>query len=268
MNAPDYFDLGESYCSQGQLDEAIAAFTHALHVDPLFLDALVKRCWAYLHTGDYQQAIADATAGLILSPENPYLLNHRGIGHFKTKEHQRAIEDYSAALAADPEFVMAYYNRGNVYLHLKDWSRAIEDYSKALQRVPSFLLAVQNRARCYLATRQYELAIRDLKVVIEEDEDNATTYNRLAWLLATCPVERLRDGRRAVEYALRACELSGWTKAYMVDTLAAACAEVGNFEDAIKWQRNAMALLKKHNQGCKDRLETYQKGKPVRDSDQ
>ena len=49
--------------------------------------------------------------------------------------------------------------------------------------------------------------------------------NDLAWLLATAPDARFRDGPRAVEHATRACELSGWRDAAALDTLAAAYAE-------------------------------------------
>ncbi len=55
---------------------------------------------------------------------------------------------------------------------------------------------------------------------------------QLAWLLATSPDERLRDGPRAVELARRVNELSGGQVPQILDTLAAALAETGRFEEA------------------------------------
>ena len=42
--------------------------------------------------------------------------------------------------------------------------------------------------------------------------------NELAWLQATCPEAKARDGKQAVEHATRACELSAWKEAAFLDT--------------------------------------------------
>jgi hypothetical protein len=54
-----------------------------------------------------------------------------------------------------------------------------------------------------------------------------------AWLLATCPDAKWRDGSKAVQYATEACELTAWNEAGMINTLSAALAEAGRFDEAV-----------------------------------
>ena len=69
------------------------------------------------------------------------------------------------------------------------------------------------------------------------------TLNDLAWMLATSKDSRVRDGRRAVAIATKACILSNWKNAFSIDTLAAASATAGNFADAVKYQQLAISRL-------------------------
>jgi Flp pilus assembly protein TadD len=91
-------------------------------------------------------------------------------------------------------------------------------------------------------------------------------HNNLAFLMASCPNAKIRNGAMAVKHATKACELSGWQYADYVDTLAAAYAETGNFTEAIKRQQQAIELAPKDEKGVfKSRLELYKQGKPFRE---
>src|SRR5207302_589419 len=75
---------------------------------------------------------------------------------------------------------------------------------------------------------------------LKRDPRSAATFNQLGWVWATCPDPDIRNGERARECATRACELTEWTEPGFLDTLAAACAECGEFDDAVKWQEKAV----------------------------
>ena len=98
---------------------------------------------------------------------------------------------------------------------------------------------------------------------IRLDPESATRDYTLAWLLATCPDSRYRDGAKAVQLAEKACELTDYTDASSLYLLAAAHAEKGNFDDAVAWQLRALDLApadaKDHMRMC---LELYEAGKP------
>jgi hypothetical protein len=85
---------------------------------------------------------------------------------------------------------------------------------------------------------------------------------------ATCPDARYRDGKKAVESATRACELSGWKAAYTIDSLAAAHAELGDFDEAMKWQAKVNALYTDAEDRAKgqERLRLYREKKPYRET--
>jgi serine/threonine-protein kinase len=101
---------------------------------------------------------------------------------------------------------------------------------------------------------------------LKRDPRSSGTFNQLAWIWATCPDPDVRNGDRARECATRACELTEWGEPGYLDTLAAACAECGEFDDAIKWQEKALALIEDGDRRAdyQTRLDLYEEGKPAR----
>jgi hypothetical protein len=88
-------------------------------------------------------------------------------------------------------------------------------------------------------------------------------YNGLARIWAVCPEAKVRNGVKAVEYAKKACELTEWNDANDIDTLAAACAEAGNFDDAVKWEHKYLDFpLYSNDEDATWRLNLYEQKKP------
>jgi tetratricopeptide (TPR) repeat protein len=134
-------------------------------------------------------------------------------------------------------------------------------------------LAVQQAQLCAVRSMQlaregkYAEALDTLGDAIKLDPTYADAYNNAAWYLATCPDDKLRDGAQAVAYARKACELSGWQTPHHLGTLAAACAEAGQFDEAINWQEKALEFpeyAQHHGVDARMRLALYRKGKPYR----
>ncbi len=89
--------------------------------------------------------------------------------------------------------------------------------------------------------------------------------NNLAWLLSTCPQDSERDGKRAVALLLPVMDQS----VQMLDTLAAAQAESGNFGEAQALQKRALTGIGSTSDPrfatTLERLVSYAAGKPWRD---
>ena len=123
--------------------------------------------------------------------------------------------------------------------------------------------AHNNRGTTYRLMGQYDRAIADFKKAIEINPLVAEAYNNLAWLLATAKVPDYLNGKKAVELARKACELSEWKDPNYLDTLAAAYARVGDFENAVKWQEKALESSKSARKPeLQRRLDFYRESKP------
>jgi tetratricopeptide (TPR) repeat protein len=87
-------------------------------------------------------------------------------------------------------------------------------------------------------------AVLQYRISLRLEPNRPGTLNNLAWLLATHPDARNRDGAEAVRLADRACELTGRREAVLLGTLAAAYAEANRFPDAVKAAEEAIALAR------------------------
>ena len=98
--------------------------------------------------------------------------------------------------------------------------------------------------------------------------DLASAHNNLAWLLAACPIDALRNGPEAIEHATWACKATSWSNPSCVGTYAAAAAQVGDFAQAVKWQKYALGDRAYRQafgeQQVIDRLQLYEQGLPFR----
>jgi tetratricopeptide (TPR) repeat protein len=120
----------------------------------------------------------------------------------------------------------------------------------------------------FLANKEYAKAVGEYREAIQLDPNDARAHERLAWVLATAPKEGVRNGKESMEHATQACELTTWSNPEYLATLSAACAETGDFEQAMKWQKKALEfpqLDEKMADEYRQRLKVYQQSKPLRD---
>jgi serine/threonine-protein kinase len=98
------------------------------------------------------------------------------------------------------------------------------------------------------------------------EPNHASTLNYLAWVWCTAPDPNVRNGRRALECATRACELTEWQTPGFVDTLAAANAELGQWSEAIRWAEKAAELATddRSRREYESRVNLFEERKPLR----
>ena len=254
-------------------DSEISHYTKAIELKPDYTSAYNNRGNAYVRKGLPDKAIYDLNKAIELAPDYHLAFFNRGRAYKVKGQYDRAIRDYNEAIRLVPDYAPAYSYRGVAYSKKGLHDKAIADGTKAITLLKmmgdkhNLAIAYNNQGHTYRKKGSYERAIADVNKAIELDPGYANAYNHLAWLLATAPDAALRNGKRAVELAWRAAELD-WN-AQNLDTLAAAYAEVGRFEDAIERQLQAIAHPKKEgDEGSRAsfqrHLERYKAHKPWR----
>jgi hypothetical protein len=119
-----------------------------------------------------------------------------------------------------------------------------------------------------MASGEYGQALTGYDRLIQAYPDLYWAHQRRAWILATCPDARYRDGRVAVTAATRACELTAWKNPDVLSTLAAAHAESGDFASAVAWEQRALkcaVALGFNPKRYQDQMALYKASKPYRE---
>jgi serine/threonine-protein kinase len=245
---------------------AEADCTEAIRRDPARAEAFHVRGTVRQQRGDTDGAIEDFTEALRLSPDHGLAHVGRAVCHFVKKDYPAAVADCDAAIRLLPNVVRCYELRGSALKHLGDLDAALANFDEAVRLAPTAVMAYNYRAGVHYARKDYAAAVRDHMEALKRDPRHAGTFNQLGWVWATCPDPDVRNGERAKECATRACELTEWAEAGFLDTLAAACAECGEFEDAVKWQEKAAGMISDPEKQAdfQSRLELYHQRKPVR----
>jgi HEAT repeat protein len=109
--------------------------------------------------------------------------------------------------------------------------------------------------------------------MIKRAPKNPTAYRNLAWLLAACPDPNVRNAKNAVQCGTKACELTGWKTPSCLAALAAAYAEAGDFDGAIRYEQKCIEISLAMNGDqdpalpqARSRLQLYQAHKPFREA--
>jgi protein O-mannosyl-transferase len=148
---------------------------------------------------------------------------------------------------------------------------AIARFQTVLKLQPALGLAHNNLAMAWLRKGRPREAIARYEAFLKLEPDHTYGLSSLAWVLATWPEAEIRDRTRALELAQRANDLSGGEDPMILRTLAAAQAENGRFEEAVKTARRALERAEAaSDRGLGDalraQLERYEAGAPFRDS--
>ena len=262
------FQRGRLFASQGDLPKALADLDAAIDAAPDAAEPLVLRARLRQQGGDGDAAKRDLERALSRHPDHPSALELRGLIAADRGDYPAAIADFRRLVRQAPEDATLVGQLGLLYLAAKQPREAIRRFSRALEIDPGQFLSFRGRSDAAISVGDHAAALVDLERAMELQPDNSGVLNNLAWLLATSPDDALRDGKRAIGIATKACETTEWQQPHIVSTLAAAYAETGDFDQARTFSQKAVEGSDEESEVRKQleaELASYEAGKPWRE---
>jgi protein O-mannosyl-transferase len=185
----------------------------------------------------------------------------------QTTYWENSVTLFSHALQVTPENARSHSNLGQALAEAGRLEEGIQHLVEATRLNPEHAVAYWAIGSGRVQQGRFEEAIECYETALRLKPDYPEALNNLAWLRATHPNPRYRNGSGAVELAERSCSLTGHQEAMFIGTLAAAYAEAGRFSEAIAAGEQAAALAAAAGQkelADKNRqlLNLYRAGKP------
>lgn len=246
-NAFTHYARALVFRQQGKHREAIRDLDESLRIDPAptqyaRCDLFGERaaCWSALL--EHQKAIDDLTESLNHKPDVASGFEQRGWNRHWLGDFRGAEADYSEAIRITPDDKRLYLSRAACRGLLGDDPGAVKDLEMAGDAVPETTRLALEAYRLN-QVGEHRQAIETYESVLRADPEEPNSLNNLAWILATCPDDAIRDGERAVVLAEKACQRTHFKVGIYIETLAAAYAEIGRFDDAIRTQEQAESML-------------------------
>lgn len=248
-----------------EYDMANADFQAAIDFNPKNWRALHNRGVSYAQAGQFAESFDDFNAVIQLNPEYAKAYANRATLYVQANDLQSAIKDYELSLRHDREFATAHVGLARVCHMLGQHQEAVEHFTAAVELDPTSAQIVCSRGDLHADMGNYGEALADYARTIELAPEFAHAYRNGAWLLATCPDEQYRDAENAVLGAQQALEYSYGEEHIALDTLAAALAANGQFDEAIATETRAVDMAPEDAKFTYlSRLQLYQQQEPFR----
>lgn len=253
---PPKLDLKDPFFTQLQ-NEGVSSFWYQVRGEN------------YLKSGQLDKAVSEYKKVIEMKKEPSF---HISLGNVyeKQNKHRLAIDQYQLALEIDPQSTGAMNNLGVVYFKMDKIDTAFSFVRRSLEINPELKDAYLNLGTFYKQLNQRSEAINNFKRGMNIAPDDLRFAYQLSWLLSSSPERHLRDGEEALRLAEYVKEQALSVSPSILDLIAAALAEKGEFEKAHENAKTAyqLAVKTRNNQLAKDiygRMQLYANNQPFRE---
>ncbi|NIP93695.1 MAG: tetratricopeptide repeat protein, partial [Akkermansiaceae bacterium] len=235
--------------------EAAVHFQHALHRESM---------------GDVERAIGHYRESLRIRPH--FGGAHRNLGrlHSQRGDWREALPHFVSYAEIHPDDPAGHHALGLTHRHLGNLPAARSELQAAVRLQGNHVPALDALGELQLLAGQAAEAAGSFRAVLKLAPRHASATNNLAWILATHPDDELRDPEEALRLATRLVGGEGGDKPEFLDTLAAAQAGSGRFEEAITTARRGVTLARAAGQEqlagrIEEKIAHYERSEPFRD---
>ena len=219
--------------------------------------------------GDNTSAVGKWQKALEIDPNDARANNGLGIALGLTGKPLAASEYFKKATQIDGNFFEAYFNLGIVLLRENRIGEAADAWQNTVRLRPRFTKGHENLGHVLYLQEKYTESLTHLRFALEGEPNRVFVLNLTAALLATCPDRSIRDGVEALALAEKAKQVTAGKDPAVLDTLSAAYAENGRFEEAVQMERQALELLTPEGDSAlaaalKAHLTQYESNHPLR----
>ena len=245
-------------------------FVHALAVTKDNHVAHVNLGVALEGKGELNEALAEYRAAEQLAPELFHI--HYNLGNLLDNlgHPNEALVEYRWAVLLKPSLPSLHNGAGMVLAELGRFDEAMGQFTEAVRLDPNYPAAHFDLGKLLLKQGRDAGAIDELRAALRIDPDNFQILAYTAHVLAADENPQIRDGRTALVLAIKAKLLTGETQPYVLDALGMACAETGDFTNALEETQRALDLATaakmKKLEPLQQRLELYKNQQPWRES--
>jgi tetratricopeptide (TPR) repeat protein len=259
---------GQRFGKEGRFDLAEEAFRAAVASDPNNAEAVANLGISLANLGRTEEAQRRLAESLRMDDTNALAHFSLGVVLDRQGRDEAAINEYRAALARDPNNVQARAYLADAKMRTGLPLEAVQLYREALAASPGSTRMQWSLAMALVKGRRYGEARRVLEAALKEHPEDPALGNALARILATAPEAAARDGKRALELAKTLFEAT--RNPDVGQTYAMALAETGNFEEAIKLQRETIIAVERSGAAIpksflERNLALYQLRRPTRE---
>jgi len=264
---PAALNLGAALQKAGRGDEARGIYEAALRGDPENR-ALRNNLAAVLMDAKEPAAAEKLLVGLLVeNPRDAQTRLNLGILYSRASRPKDAEEQYRAAIAIEPKNAKAHYHLAGALQAMGRGAEAAEEFRRCIEAEPGHVNARAELAVLMERNGDVAAAVGLLEEANKLKPDDVRVSNKLAWILATTGYDEFRDADRAEKLARATCEKLQNRSPQALDTLAAALAARGKFDEAITTAETAARLaLERGNEAevkkIGEHLECYRARKP------
>lgn len=238
-------DYSSHLISQKRFDEARQQLEAALQIRPAYVAAHVNLAAAFTGLGRNADALGHLDQALALQPAP------NAVPHFNKAVILRGLNrgaeaeaELRAAIVDDPKFFAAHNDLGNLLLLTGRYDEAMACFQALLNLRPGNAGALTSIGNIHFMRGEAAQALASFEEALRSEPNLASTLANMAWIRASSADDNLRDGSAAVRDALRAADLTGRADPSVLQILAAAYAEDGDFDAAISVCGEAEALAR------------------------